>query len=228
MIRWLLQSTLCLILCPLLAAQQVAPPAAPGDSPQNLAPASATAAPDPVPEMITIPKNTEIEFITLEAVSSATATKGQLIRLAVGKDMIINGLVVIRKGTLAMGKVTHLTKGVPGKKDGYLQIEPSTLILGNGRRVKLWELMYGEDDCANAGPCWVLWTLFAPIALIGMAINANENRDEIHQGNDMSIDACVHLSGYIATKITLHQADIQAIKISPVNYDIDISCGLPH
>jgi hypothetical protein len=211
MIRRLLQFTLCLILCPLLAAEQVAPPSAP----------------HPLPKSITVQKNTEIEFISLEAVSSATATKNQMVRLAVAKDVIINGSVAIPKGTLAMGKV-HFAKGIPGKQDGSLRIEPSTLTLGNGRRVKLWESMYGEDDCANVGPCWVLWTLFAPIFLIGMVVERNDNPEEIHEGKDVSIPACERITGYIAQKIKLHPVDIEAIQNKSAKDATDLPCFSLH
>src|ERR1017187_8034063 len=98
MIRSMIQAALCLILCPLLTAQQISPPAALADAPQSFTPAPVTAATYPLPEFVNIPKDTEIELISLEVVSSATATKGQLVRLALAKDVLVKGLVVIPKG----------------------------------------------------------------------------------------------------------------------------------
>jgi hypothetical protein len=215
MIRKLLQAVLCLVLCPLLVAQQPPAPAVTSDTPQSLAPAPATDASHALPEFVTIPKNTEIELITLEAVSSATATKGQLVRLAVAEDVRVEGLVVIPKGTFATGEVTHLRKGVPGKNDGSIRLSPITLTLGNGKRTKLWESAYGEDDCANVGPCWVLWTLFWPIGLVGMAVHGTENRDDESQkpkGKDVTIDDCNRFSAYLAHRIALRTIDLQAVK----------------
>jgi hypothetical protein len=215
MIRSMLHAVLFASLCPLLVAQQLPAPAVTSDTTQSLAPAPATDAPHPLPEFVTIPKNTEIELITLEAVSSATATKGQLVRLAVAEDVKEDGLVVIPKGTFASGEVTHLRKAVPGKNDGFIRVTPITLTLGNGKRPKLWESAYGEDDCANVGPCWVLWTLFWPIGLVGMAVHRTENRDDESQkpkGEDVTIDVCNRLSGYLAHRTTLRTIDLQAVK----------------
>jgi hypothetical protein len=211
MIRWLLQSTLCLILCPLLAAQQVAPPTAPADAPQNLVPTPTTAKPRPMPEFITIPGNTEIEFISLENVSSATATKGQSVRLAVAKDVLVKGLVVIPKGTLATGVVSQLTKGVPGKRDGYLLITPR-LILNNGKTIKMQDY---SDWNTDFGPAWFMYTflgpIFLPILILSKLEPPKDNKNA--SGTDVTIHAC---GGPIQPWYTKYRTRIQSIYLPAV------------
>jgi hypothetical protein len=211
MIRRLLRSALCLCLSPLLLAQQVSQQA--GQTPAAAqAPSPPTSRTTAVPTVLKIPKNTEIHLVALEAVSSATATKGQLVRLAVAQDVVVNGLVLIPRGSLAIGVVTHLHKGVAGKRNGSIRITPISRTIGNGTRHKLWESWYGEDDCAEMGPCWLMWTLSAPFILIGLAINGPDYYDqEPQQGKDESINACSSLSGYIAKKIVIQTVDLRVV-----------------
>jgi hypothetical protein len=201
MIRRILQSALCLSLSSLLTAQQI---------PQEVPPATAveTVSPKPVPlrrsAPISVAKNTQIVLITLEPVSSATASNGQLVRLAVQDDLIVNGLVAIPKGTLATGVVTHLQKGIAGKQDGY--VKPVSLAMSNGKQAKLWESAYGEDDCANAGPCWLLWTISAPLMpliLIRLATNAMDKGggEPKPAGKNKVLKAGSSLTRYVAKKI---------------------------
>jgi len=215
MMRKLLQSALCFILCPLLGAQQVPEAGGTFESPQNPKPAPAAGAPYPLPEFITIPKDTEIEMISLEAVSSATATKGQLVRLAVAKDVLVKNLVVIPKGTPATGVVSRLTKGVPGKRNGYLQVVPRILFLNNGKTITLRESRSGEFGCDPIGPCWAMYTFLAPFLLIGLVshkvLDSDENEKPL--GKDDAIHACQSLiwDGY-TNRVKILSIDLPAVK----------------
>jgi hypothetical protein len=195
-----------LILCPLLAAQQLSPPA----------PAPATVSPHPLQKFVTIRKDTEIELISLEGVSSATATKGQLVQLAVAKDLMVDGLVVIPKGTPATGVVSRLTKGVPGKRDGFLRVVPRMLLLNNGKTIKLSEYRSGENDCDPLGPCWAMYTLFAPIFLATWI--ASHVPDEVPSGKDDAINACESLiwRGY-TKRLRIESTDLPAARPMPEN-----------
>ena len=121
MIRSMLQSVLCLILCPLLAAQQAASsgqgPAVPGSLPTAQSEGAT----------ITLPRGTIVPLFPLETVSSATAQVGQAIRFAVSADVVVNGTVVIPKDTPVSGVVTHARKAVPGRRDGRIEVKPVTL-----------------------------------------------------------------------------------------------------
>jgi hypothetical protein len=98
-------------------------------------------------------KSAQIRFVLLEPISSATAVSGQQLRFAVDQDVTVNGTVVIRRGTLATGVVSHVTKAIPGKRDGFITVEPRTTSLVNGYSAKLARNLPGEDDCGDMGPC---------------------------------------------------------------------------
>jgi hypothetical protein len=145
MIRWLLQSALCLILCPLVAAQQIAPPAASAAVPQNATPAPATAIHSTGPT-ITLRRGTTVSLILLETISSATAQVGQKKRYAVLEDVKVDGVIVIPKGTQASTVVTHVRKAIGGKRDGIVEDGPPSLILPDGSSIQLRNIIPPSSD----------------------------------------------------------------------------------
>ena len=93
-----------------------------------------------------------MKLLLLEAVSSATATRGQSVRMAVKEDVIIDGVVVIPKGTLATGAVAVVRKAVPGKKNGSISIEPESVNPPNLKPIALRHYNYTlEDDAMCSG-----------------------------------------------------------------------------
>lgn len=103
MIRKLLQSALCFILCPLLVAQQLPAPAMASDAPQSSTPAPATATPHPLPEFVTIPKDKKIELVLLDSVSPSKSKREDVIRYAVEKDVVVDGIVILHSGSIVPG-----------------------------------------------------------------------------------------------------------------------------
>ena len=185
MLRKLLHGPICVCLSPLLAAQQIA---------------------HTRPLELTIRRDTEINFITLEPVSSATASKRQMVRLAVATDLVIQGVVAIPKGTPATGEVSRLTKGVPGKRDGFIRVVPTSLTLADGTLVKLKENRTGEDDCADMGPCWVLAIVSAPLLpaiLIKKLLDDQERPKEKPQGKEQILETGYPVEGFATNRIVV-------------------------
>jgi len=162
MIRWLLQPALCLILCPLVAAQQIAPPAASAAVPQNATPAPATAIHSTGPT-ITLRRGTTVSLILLETISSATAQVGQKKRYAVLEDVKVDGVIVIPKGTQASTVVTHVRKAIGGKRDGIVEDGPPSLILPDGSSIKLRNVIPPDSDAP--GPVVLLFVVFSIASL---------------------------------------------------------------
>jgi hypothetical protein len=158
-----------------------------------------------------------LRIVPLETVSSATATKGQPVRMAVGEDEMVNGLVLIPKGTPVTGKVTHLRKGIPGKRDGSIYVEPTILTLANGALVKLRHNRPGEDDCGDMGPCWIWWTFLAPLTVAGKAHDRIKYGHRKAEGKEETWAACsgYGLLVYTANPIILQVTDLQSAKPAP-------------
>ncbi len=161
----------CTILAALLAVQPVC---AQEVATIPLQP-SATAPPPPASAPGVLPKGIEIRFVLLDSVSSATATKGQTVHFAVAQDVKVKEIVVIPRGAPAEGIVEHVRKGIPGKQDGELRIEPRQILLNDGSRLKLSRNSPGEDDCGDMGPCWALLPfaiVFVPCAAAFVVIGS--------------------------------------------------------
>jgi len=215
-----LKCALCLFLSPLLAAQQAPQQSKPTATALPSDPLTQTSVHPPISEFVTIPKDTEIELDTLEAISSATATSRQPVRMIVAKDVVINGLVVIPKGTPASGEVSELIKGVPGKRNGFVWVKPVDLTLGNGKGAKLKEYRSGDDACGDMGPCWALFIFaapFMPFILIAKAVNATEAPAIKQPGKDKELEVCSEVEGFTANRIILKAVDLRDPKPSPLN-----------
>jgi hypothetical protein len=191
MIARALQSVLCLCLASTLAAQQA-----------QLCAAATAAKTGPA----TIAKGTEIKLELRESVSSDTAHRGQAVKLAVAADVIVAGRVVIARGTPATGVVSNLRRSVPGKINGFIDVKAAGVALPGGTSLTLRDLPPGEDDCDPIGPCWLLFTLFAPIELIGKIRENADKKKNPEAGKQMTLTESYGFSGYTPRKLTLSRA----------------------
>jgi hypothetical protein len=129
MIRRFLHSALIIFLAPLLAAQQANPQIAPAQikiAAKDSAPTS-SAMQDQAAELV--PKDTKIELVALESISSKTAIVGNSVKFAVAKDVAVNGVAVIHEGTPVEGTVMKAVRAAAGKRDGLLRIRVSEIRL---------------------------------------------------------------------------------------------------
>ena len=136
---------------------------------------------------IKLEKGQEVELQLLESVSSATGRNRQVVKLATVSDVVENGIIAIPKGAPAVGVVKHVRKALPGKKNGYLEIEASELTLPNGTIVKLGEYPPGDDACGDMGPCWALFIAaapFTPLLLVRWLAGSASNGTVKVEGKD--------------------------------------------
>jgi hypothetical protein len=87
---------------------------------------------------VKITANTPIRLTIDEALSSATAKPGQTFKVSTADDLVINGHLVIAKGTATMGKVVAVKhKQGFAAFDGSLEIEVDSIPAVNGQSVPL-------------------------------------------------------------------------------------------
>jgi hypothetical protein len=237
-----LASGVCLILCPLLVAQETAPIALP-QAPAQTAPQQATSAPASLSgdnSLAThlrgtaiVAKSVAVKFVLLDSVSSATAAKGQPVHFAVAEDVSVDGHVAIPRGTPANGVVTHIRKGVPGEHDGSLTLEPREILLANGSRIKFGAYPPGEDACGDFGPCLafgvfvvVISPLLVSLLLIGtpelIAHRIREKKKSAAaksriEGRDESLEPCQIESAYTSSNSEAFSADALVRLSAPEN-----------
>ncbi|MGA3082999.1 MAG: hypothetical protein ABSD44_16735, partial [Terracidiphilus sp.] len=99
MIRSIFQAFFCLILCPLLATQQVA-----GEAPQR--PSQETAAAPAPTAYAAIPEDAKIELTLMDSDALKSAKAGSYLLLAVAKNVTVDGVTVLRAGTCLTGTIT--------------------------------------------------------------------------------------------------------------------------
>jgi hypothetical protein len=84
----------------------------PARAPQTSEPATVAASARPEkPVSIPIPGNTKIELVALKPNPQNRATDGALVRLAVARDVVVDGVTVMQAGTLITGTVTSNRAG---------------------------------------------------------------------------------------------------------------------
>lgn len=78
-----------------------------------------------------IPGGTEIPLVTAEPLSSKRNVKGDMVSLTTASDVVIDGKILIPKGTPAKGQITEArAKGAMGMS-GKLAIRPLYIRLGD-------------------------------------------------------------------------------------------------
>jgi hypothetical protein len=84
-----------------------------------------------------IPEGTELSVVTMEEISSKTATEGDPVTFKVEDDVVINNQVVIARGTIAKGSISAAEKSGRLGKGGKLGIRLDTTTTVDGQRIKL-------------------------------------------------------------------------------------------
>ncbi|MGA8088217.1 MAG: hypothetical protein WCA10_12980 [Terracidiphilus sp.] len=210
MIRTTLQSALCLVLSPLLVAQQ----ATSGGQNQVAQAKAAT---------IALRKGTYVPLVFLETVSSSTAQKGQSVRLVVKDNVIVSGTVAIPRGTPVTGVVTCVRKAIPGQRNGSLWVQPVSLTLPDGSPLSLREAPDG-DGMAN-GLTGVMFTVAAlPFWIADMVKAPFERHKPVEPGNDEVFPACSDSWSASTTKTVIKSVVSNQGRASQPPVDIDAIC----
>ncbi len=125
-----------------------------------------------------IPDGTELSLVLSETLSSKKHVKGDLFKLAIADDLFIDGILVLPKGTVAVGEITRAeTKsafGVSGKLEArllYAELPDRTLRL-TGR-------------IANKGMGGTTETVLTYAAIGSIAFVVTGKSAEIPQGTEL-------------------------------------------
>ena len=123
MMKRLLQSVLCFILCPLMIAMPVAAETAPQSTEPATPKAVTTLAP---PASFDYVKGRKIQLVAQEPVSIDTAMTGAPFQFVVDKDVAVEGITVIHVGTPLTGVIAKINRGsYERSRYGYLDLRLS-------------------------------------------------------------------------------------------------------
>jgi hypothetical protein len=142
-------------------------------------------------DSVVIPDGTEFNVVNQALVSSKTATEGDPVDFKVDADVAINGVVVIAKGTLVKGEVTHAEHNGHFGKSGKLSIRVSSTTSVDGQSIKL-RAARGKSGSDATGSTVALTVLFGPIGLLKHGSNA-----EMKEGAKMVV--------YTDAPLTVHR-----------------------
>lgn len=95
--------------------------------------------PAPIPALATpfvLPGNTAIALRLQSSLSSRETQRGETVQLVVDHDVMLDGRVVVPRGTLATGEIIRASGSGGFGKSGKIEIAATTLML-NGRAVEL-------------------------------------------------------------------------------------------
>ena len=212
MIRMTLQSALCLLLSPMLVAQQMTDESARGNT-SNMPPQT---------RRLVLEKGTQIEFVTREEISSAKALKGEFVTLEVARDVTKNDTVIVPAGTPAVARVVRVKKAVIGKRNGHIEIAPASMTLKDGTRAKLRRNAPGEDSCGDFGPCWAMFAImgplivaFSPLIILQLAADHHELKRAKPCGKEYTLPVQSRVWGYTDSIITSEIRVSSSDSVSP-------------
>lgn len=130
---------------------------------------------------IVIPDGTEISAVTIETISSKTAREDDPITFKVDEDVVIDGTVVIAKGTIVKGVVSEAKKSGFFGKGGQLNIRVESTTTVDNQKLKL-RASKGKEGDNKTGTTVALVVLFGPLGFLKKGKNA-----EIKEGTKIKI-----------------------------------------
>ena len=95
---------------------------------------------------IVLAEGTPINVVTAEEITSKAAKPNDPVKFTIADDLVINGQVVVRKGTPALGSVITAQKGGYMGNSGKLAIQVESTTTSDGQTLKLRAAKGGEGD----------------------------------------------------------------------------------
>jgi hypothetical protein len=130
---------------------------------------------------IVIPDGTELAVITMETITSKTATEGDPLTFKIDEDVRVDGLVVIARGTLVKGYVSDTKKNGHFGKGGKLSVRIESTTTIDKQSIKL-RASKGKEGDDKTGTTVALVVLFGPLGFLKKGKNA-----EIKEGTKVKV-----------------------------------------
>lgn len=115
-------------------------------------------------QVVKLQDGTQVDIITTESISSKTARERDQIIFHMAEDVIVDGKIVIKGGSVVKGEITEAEKakmfGKPGKLD--FSLDYAKAVDGQNVRLRATKSMEGKDKSAGVIAAAVL---FAPVAI---------------------------------------------------------------
>lgn len=119
----------------------------------------------------TVPDGMEFTVVTVDEISSKTATEGDQLTFKVLEDVKVDGQTVIAKGTLVKGSVAQAKKAGMMGRGGSLGIRVESATTIDNQKLKLRSTKGKEGD-DKTGTTVALVVLFGPLGFLKKGKNA--------------------------------------------------------
>lgn len=110
---------------------------------------------NPLQDEIVVTEGTPINVITVKEVTTKEAKPNDPVDFTVAEDLVINGQVVVRKGTPAIGSVINAEKRGYMGKSGKLAVQVESTTTSGGQRLKLRAAKGREGDDKTMSTIWL-------------------------------------------------------------------------
>ena len=130
---------------------------------------------------VVIPDGTEISAVTTETISSKTAQEDDPITFKVDQDVVIDGDIVIAKGTIIKGVVTNAKKSGFFGRGGELNVRVESTETIDKQKLKV-RAAKGKEGENKTGTTVALVVLFGPLGFLKKGKNA-----EIKEGTQIKV-----------------------------------------
>lgn len=127
--------------------------------------------PAPAENVKVIPDGTEFSVVTVDEITSKTAAEGDPLTFKVAEDVVIDGQVVIAKGSLVKGSVATAKKAGMMGRGGSLGIRVESATTVDNQKLKLRSTKGKEGD-DKTGTTVALVVLFGPLGFLKKGKNA--------------------------------------------------------
>ena len=101
---------------------------------------------NPRQDEIVVTEGTAVNVVTAKEVTTKEAKPNDPVDFTVTEDLVVNGQVIVRKGTPAVGSVINAEKGGYLGKSGKLAIQVESTTTSDGQRLKLRAAKGREGD----------------------------------------------------------------------------------
>ena len=137
--------------------------------------------PNSVFKTVVIPDGTEISAVTTETLSSKTSKEDDPITFKVEEDVVVDGNIVIAKGTTIKGIVTNAKKSGFFGKGGELNVRVESTQTVDNQKIRV-RASKGKEGDNKTGTTIALVVLLGSIGLLKKGKNA-----EIKEGTKIKV-----------------------------------------
>jgi hypothetical protein len=175
------------------------------DSAQTSGSSASTSTPAPsdqTPKAIVLEDGTPVNLVLDENVSSSDAVTGQTIAFETVDDILVNGFVVIPRGSTAWATVTDAQHKRRMGRAGHVDLNIDKVRLADGEKVLLRAVKNSEGG-SNTGKMVGAMAVTAIFTLGGSALFL------LAHGKDTTIPKGTNVTAFIQGNVTLDQSKFQ-------------------